>query len=87
VTGWRTRDQVAAHLAHAVVYLQTSRWEGLPISVIQALAAGVPCVVNDCVGNRDAVTHGLSGFVADSIEGLTQAVDRARGRTHRCAPA
>jgi glycosyltransferase involved in cell wall biosynthesis len=74
VTGWRTREQVAVHLAHAQVYLQTSRWEGLPISVIQALAAGVPCVVNDCIGNRDAVTHGLSGFVAGSIEDMARHV-------------
>jgi glycosyltransferase involved in cell wall biosynthesis len=74
VTGWCTREQVAVHLAHAHVYLQTSRWEGLPISVIQALAAGVPCVVNDCIGNRDAVTHGLSGFVAGSIEEMARHV-------------
>jgi len=70
MTGWRTREQVAEHLARAHVYLQTSRWEGLPISVIQALAAGVPCVVNDCDGNRDAVAHGVSGFVADSNDSL-----------------
>jgi glycosyltransferase involved in cell wall biosynthesis len=46
----------------------------LPISVIQALAAGVPCVVNDCDGNRDAVTHDVSGFVADSNALLAQHV-------------
>ena len=64
VTGWCSREGVAQHLARAHVYLQTSRWEGLPISVIQALAAGVPCVVNDCIGNRDAVENGVDGFVA-----------------------
>ena len=64
VTGWCSRAAVARHLASAHVYLQTSRWEGLPISVIQALAAGVPCVVNDCIGNRDAVENGVDGFVA-----------------------
>jgi glycosyltransferase involved in cell wall biosynthesis len=64
VTGWCNRGAVAQHLARAHVYLQTSRWEGLPISVIQALAAGVPCVVNDCIGNRDAVENGIDGFVA-----------------------
>jgi glycosyltransferase involved in cell wall biosynthesis len=74
VTGWRNREQVAGLLAGAHVYLQTSRWEGLPISVIQAMAAGVPCVVNDCIGNRDAVTHGSSGLVGDSIEALTRQV-------------
>jgi glycosyltransferase involved in cell wall biosynthesis len=66
VTGWCNRAAVARQLANAHVYLQTSRWEGLPISVIQALAAGVPCVVNDCIGNRDAVDHGVDGFVAAS---------------------
>lgn len=71
VTGWCNRGAVARHLAGAHVYLQTSRWEGLPISVIQALAAGVPCVVNDCIGNRDAVENGVDGFVAapDALAG------------------
>ena len=73
-TGWRTREQVAGLLSQAHVYLQTSRWEGLPISVIQAMAAGVPCVVNDCAGNRDAVTHGSSGLVGDSAAALAQHV-------------
>jgi glycosyltransferase involved in cell wall biosynthesis len=64
VTGWCNRAAVSDQLSRAHVYLQTSRWEGLPISVIQALAAGVPCVVNDCIGNRDAVEDGVDGFVA-----------------------
>lgn len=91
VTGWRTREQVKDYLAHAHVYLQTSRWEGLPISVIQALAAGVPCVVNDCAGNRDAVTHAVSGFVAGSTDALAQhvvaLVDDAPLRTQMGAAA
>ncbi len=74
ITGWRTREQVMELLSRAHVYLQTSRWEGLPISVIQAMAAGVPCVVNDCIGNRDAVTHGSSGLVGDSVDALAQLV-------------
>ncbi len=74
ITGWCTREQVMELLSCAHVYLQTSRWEGLPISVIQALAAGVPCVVNDCDGNRDAVTHEMSGLVANTIASLAQHV-------------
>jgi glycosyltransferase involved in cell wall biosynthesis len=76
VTGWCDRDAVAAHLSSGHVYLQTSRWEGLPIAVIQALAAGVPCVVNDCVGNRDAVAHGVDGFVQASESGQADAILR-----------
>jgi glycosyltransferase involved in cell wall biosynthesis len=68
VTGWVDRAAVQALLAQAVVFVQTSRWEGMPLSVLQALAAGVPCVVTDVVGNRDAVRQGVTGFVTRRME-------------------
>lgn len=71
VTGWMDRAGVQRVLSQAAVYVQTSRWEGMPLSVLQALAAGVPCVVNNAVGNRDAVRQGLTGFVVNRLdEGL-----------------
>lgn len=45
------------------VFLSTSRWEGLPLSVLEAMSEGVPCVVTDVVGNRDAVQSGISGYL------------------------
>lgn len=76
VTGWVGRDEVQRLLGAASVYVQTSRWEGMPLSVLQALAAGVPCVVNDAVGNRDAVRQGLSGFVTSGLDEMLLAVRR-----------
>lgn len=71
VTGWVDRAGVQRLLSQAAVYVQTSRWEGMPLSVLQALAAGVPCVVNNAVGNRDAVRQGFTGFVVNRLdEGL-----------------
>ena len=71
VTGWVDRAGVQRLLSQAAVYVQTSRWEGMPLSVLQALAAGVPCVVNNAVGNRDAVRQGMTGFVVNRLdEGL-----------------
>jgi glycosyltransferase involved in cell wall biosynthesis len=71
VTGWIDRAGVQRLLGQAAVYVQTSRWEGMPLSVLQALAAGVPCVVSNAVGNRDAVRQGLTGFVVNRLgEGL-----------------
>lgn len=68
VTGWIDRAGVQRLLGQAAVYVQTSRWEGMPLSVLQALAAGVPCVVNNAVGNRDAVRQGLTGFVVNRLD-------------------
>jgi glycosyltransferase involved in cell wall biosynthesis len=70
VTGWVDRDEIQRLLGEASLYVQTSRWEGMPLSVLQALAAGVPCVVTDVVGNRDAVRQGITGFVAKDADAL-----------------
>ena len=70
VTGWVDRAEVQRLLGEASLYVQTSRWEGMPLSVLQALAAGVPCVVTDVVGNRDAVRQGITGFVAEDADAL-----------------
>lgn len=70
VTGWVTQEQVRERLAEATIYVQTSRWEGMSLAVLQAMAAGLPCVVLDAVGNRDAVAHDETGFVAGDADEL-----------------
>lgn len=70
VTGWVSQDEVCAWLARAHVYVQTSHWEGMPLPVLQAMALGVPCVVTDVVGNRDAVSHGATGLLARDVSSL-----------------
>ena len=76
VTGWVSAEKVREHLAQARVYVQTSRWEGMPLSVLQALASGLPCVVTDVVGNREAVQQGITGYVARHPDALAMAVRR-----------
>jgi glycosyltransferase involved in cell wall biosynthesis len=76
ITGWISREEVRQWLSQASVYVQTSRWEGMPLSVLQALAAGVPCVVNDAVGNRDAVRQGITGFVARRTDEMVMTLQR-----------
>jgi glycosyltransferase involved in cell wall biosynthesis len=70
VTGWLPPHEVRAWLLRAHVYVQPSRWEGLALPLLQAMAAGVPCVVTDVVGNRDAVLHNVTGLVAQDVAGL-----------------
>ena len=70
VTGWVAPEEVRRHLARAHVYVQASRWEGMPLSVLEAMAAGLPCVVTDVVGNRDAIAHGVTGLIASDVSGL-----------------
>ncbi|MDR2727034.1 MAG: glycosyltransferase [Deltaproteobacteria bacterium] len=52
-----------AFFSGGLCYLSTSRWEGMPLAVLEAMAHGLPAVVTDTVGNRDAVKGGETGFV------------------------
>lgn len=47
----------------ALCYVSTSRWEGMPLAVLEAMAHGLPPVVTDVVGNRDVVSHGVTGML------------------------
>lgn len=85
VTGWLPRQQALREIASSDIYLQTSRWEGMPVSVIEAMMMGLPAVVSDVVGNRDTVTHGSTGFVfkneQEAVEQLARLVRDARLRS------
>jgi len=57
------RRDVPELLAAADIFFMPSRWEGFPITVIEAMASGLPLVVSDVGGNTEAVEDEVSGFV------------------------
>jgi glycosyltransferase involved in cell wall biosynthesis len=61
VLGWR-RD--AVDLLHAMdLFMLTSRFEGLPRAVLQAMAAGVPVVATAVDGTPEIVEHERTGLL------------------------
>jgi glycosyltransferase involved in cell wall biosynthesis len=60
---WTSREDVFNIVKNSQVYISTSRYEGLPYSVIEAIAIGKACVVSDCDGNRDLIIDNFNGFV------------------------
>lgn len=72
-------QDVSEHIKDAAIYLSTSRWEGLPLAVLEAMSLGVPVVASDVVGNRDAVRPGETGYLysLEDIEDCLRQMERA----------
>lgn len=65
------------HSLRADVFLLTSLWEGLPISLLESMYMKKLCVVNDVIGNRDVIHNGENGFVCDDVDGFIEAIKSA----------
>ena len=58
-----TRDDVPDLLARSHVFVLPTKWEGFPISILEAMRAGLPVVASDVGGVREAVGEGETGFL------------------------
>ena len=70
------RDQVGPHLAAADFFVFSSVSEGVSISLLEAMASGLPAVATDVGGNREVIVHGETGYLvpAGSPEALADAM-------------
>ena len=62
-TGWR-RD-VSEIFDILDIAVLTSKWEGMPISIIEALRKGCPVVATNAGGTPELVKDGTAGYVAE----------------------
>lgn len=73
-TGWIDPDEIGAYYACADVFLITSNYEGTSRVVVEAGMNGLPVVATPFAGARDNVVDGETGFVASSVEELSERV-------------
>ena len=63
VTGWKSRKDVLEIMNENDIFILTSLWEGLPISLLEAMFLKKVCMVTDCIGNRDVIKNKENGFI------------------------
>jgi glycosyltransferase involved in cell wall biosynthesis len=82
------RGDVPGILGETDIFCLPSIKEGLPVSLIEAMAMGNAVVATDVQGCHDVVTHGRDGLLApleDLENGLTTAIGELLGDAGRRA--
>lgn len=60
---WLSHEKTLELLRDSLFYLSVSRYEGLPLSVIETMALGKAILASDVVGNRDCVKDSENGYL------------------------
>lgn len=76
VEWWGYQEDMASIWPQAAIACLPSYREGLPKSLIEALATGLPCVTTDVPGCREVVTHNFNGLLVPvrTVQPLAQAL-------------
>ena len=75
ITGWVDREKALSLSMNADVFILTSLWEGLPISLLESMYMKKLCVVNDVIGNHDVIENGRNGFVCRTAEEFKKGIE------------
>ena len=70
-TGWR--DDIAALLKTSDIYVASSKSEGLPINILEAMACGLPVVARENRGHNEIIDNGSNGFIVAKEDAVAMA--------------
>ena len=60
-------DNIYKEYQDSAFYVMSSRYEGLPLMLMEAMSCGLPCVSFDCpYGPSDIIAHGEDGFLVEN---------------------
>lgn len=62
------RDDVPSLLPGYDIFILLSNWEGFPISILEAMRAGLPVIASDVGGVKEEIINGKTGWLMDADE-------------------
>ena len=60
---WLKRSETLGFLSRSRCYISTSRYEGLPYAILEAMSLSKPTVATNVDGNKDLIKHNITGYL------------------------
>ena len=81
------QEDVRPYLEAANAFVLTSRNEGLPLALLEAMACGLPSVVTNVGGNAEALTNRVEGLIVptESADDVADAISYLVTHPSECA--
>ncbi len=80
LVGWK--NNILDWLDKFDIFLLFSKWEGLPLSILDAMAYGLPIIASDIKGNKELVVKDCGVLIdPDDIETLVEVILNFRDRS------
>lgn len=70
-TGWVDRAELVDIYRRADLFVTATTWEGMPNTVLEAMACGLPVVATNASGLRELVRDGVNGHLIDINDAQT----------------
>ncbi|HWA14940.1 MAG TPA: glycosyltransferase family 4 protein, partial [Gemmatimonadales bacterium] len=76
--GFRNNSELRSYYAQADALVMASFAEGLPVVLMEAMAAGLPCIASRITGIPELIENGVSGLLTapGDVEGICAAVEQ-----------
>lgn len=73
---WSPKNEALRAVARAKVFVLTSRFEGMPNTLLESLMLGTPAVVTDVDGSRDVIENGVGGYTVpfNNVEAMAERI-------------
>jgi len=68
ITGWCDRQKAIKELYKNDIFILASLWEGLPITLLEAMYLEKVCIVSNVTGNKDVIENEVDGFICETEE-------------------
>lgn len=71
-------ENAASLLSNADIYVNASVWEGLPMSLLEAMRSSLPIIATNIEGNSGIIAHEKTGLLVDpkNPEALARAIEK-----------